>query len=181
MRPSVPSPRALAALLAVLALSACGGDASSERKLIAQARADEMVAALDGVERNLEARKCDRASAGVARVREEIAQLPDRTDARLVANLTEWTDHLDRQVAQDCEPKPRKTPTPTPTETATATPTATVTATPTVTAVPTATATATATPVPTATGQPTVDPGFQDDGGSDGEERPGTGGVVPDE
>ena len=85
--------RPLFAVLAVLALAGCGQE-TDERKFIAESRAERLGSALDRVQRDLQEGDCDRAASGVARVREEVADLPDRTDARLVSNLGEWVDHL---------------------------------------------------------------------------------------
>ena len=112
-----------------------------------------------------------RARAAVREAEQQVGALPRKTDKELKANLRDWLEHLDRQIAEECSAEPEETPTPTPTAT------------------PTESARRRPrrrrrrrrrppTPTPTATPAPTVDPGT---GGEEGptEEPPGSGGVPP--
>ncbi|MDP9386012.1 MAG: hypothetical protein M3P50_12430 [Actinomycetota bacterium] len=167
-RPSRLS-RLVSAALAALALGACGGSETDDRKFIAQSRAEALERTLDRVERDIADDDCDQAQSGVARLRSQVADLPESYDGRLVFNLTQWVEHLDQQVPRDCGEEEREEETPTPTatpeeeETPEATPTPTATATP----VPTTTATPTPTQPPTSPIEP------PDEGGAAGPEEEG--------
>ena len=102
----------------------------------------------------------------------QLAELPRATSRNLKQNLSDWLDHLNSQIGDECQAEPAQTPSPTPSATETPTPTPT----PTATETPTPTPTATPTPTPT----PTVDPGS---GGEQGpaEEPDESGGVSPEE
>ena len=135
--PSVSAPpQRLLRLLPVLPLvalaTACGGKETDEREFIAQSRAATLVRSVDRIEADLESGDCEQALSGVDRLRAQVGRLPDSYNGRLIANLTQWVDHLDSRVPQDCDaPEPDATatpeetvePTPTPEETATPTPT----------------------------------------------------------
>jgi hypothetical protein len=157
----------LAAALGALALAGCGSD--DEAALIPQDDADRLSALVGEAGDATAAGECDRARRAVNEAEAELAGLPRRTDRALKANLRDWLEHLDGQIADECEaPEPEETATPEPTVAPTETPT------------PTPTPSPTETPTPTATPEPTVtvDPG--DGGGVVPPEEPaGTGGVPP--
>jgi hypothetical protein len=151
-------------------LAACGGEDTAPTKFIAKSRAETLLRSVDRVESDLSDGSCDAAAREVARLRTQVSDLPDSYDGALVSNLSQWVDHLDERVQQDCtdagaeeSPTPTPSETPTPDETATPTPTETPTETPTPTSTPSATPTATPT-VPS----PSPEPGD-------------TGGVSPDD
>ena len=157
----------LAALATVLA--ACGGSETDDRKFVAQSRAESLLRTVDRVESDLGEGSCEAAGRAVGRLRTQVSELPESYDGALVSNLTQWVDHLDARVQEDCtdesEPEPSATPSETPTETPSETPTPTPTETPTETPTPTPTETPSPTPTPTV---PSPAP-----------EPPGTGGVSP--
>jgi hypothetical protein len=157
----------LAAALGALALAGCGSD--DEAALIPQDDADRLSALVGEAGDASAAGECDRARRAVSEAEAELAGLPRRTDRQLKANLRDWLEHLDGQIADECEaPEPEETATPEPTVAPTETPT------PTPTPSPTETPSPTATPAPTVT----VEPG--DGGGAVPPEEPqGTGGVPP--
>ncbi len=159
--------RLLPAALAAAVLAGCGGSETDETKFIAQSRAEAVERTLDRIERDIADGDCDRAQSGVARLRGQVENFPERYDGRLVANVTQWVDHLDQQVPVDCgeeEQEEDETPTPTATPEEEETPEATVTPEATPTPVPTRTAT----PAPTQTPASPVEP-------------PNGGGAAPDE
>jgi outer membrane biosynthesis protein TonB len=160
----------LAVLLSVL-LAGCGAQNDA---LIPQDDADRLSGLVADAGSASDDGECDTARRQVSEAEQQLSALPSSTDKALKQNLRKWLNHLDDQIADQCDPKPEKTPTPTPTETATETPTATATPTPT----PTATPTPTPTPTPTATPAPT-------ESGSGGEPAPSEepdsgGGVTPE-
>jgi len=159
----------LAALLGALVLAGCG---SENEALIPQNKADQLSTLVADAGRASAAGDCEAARRAVRDAEQQVGALPRRTDRELRANLREWLEHLDSQVADECEATPEETPTATPA------PTETPTETPEDTATPTPTPTPTETPAPTETPEPTVDPGT---GGEEGpvEELPGSGGVPP--
>lgn len=168
-----PSPllRLAAAALAALGLAACGGSETDEREFIAPSRAEALERTLERVEGNLADSECDKAQAGVARLRSQVDDLPERSNGRLVSNLIQWVEHLDGQVPQDCqEEEPEETPTPVATPEEEETPEETVTPEATETPAPTPTAT----PVPT---QPPASPLEPPDEG--GAAAPDEDGVAP--
>jgi carbohydrate-binding DOMON domain-containing protein len=134
MRHRVILPLALAALAAPVA--GCGQDNS--RNLIPAENAETLVASVDRIEAACADSDVSEARAAVDDAKAQIAELPQRVDDRLEANMSEWLNRIERRLERDCEAE--ETPTPTPTETATPT--------------PTETATPTATPTPTATVEP---------------------------
>ena len=160
----------LAAGLSAL-LAGCG---SENAALIPRDDADRISALVAEAGDASGAGECDTARQAVRQADQQLSGLPRKTDKNLKANLRDWIDYLDRQIAgRNARPRPRRRrprrrrprrprpPTPTdrrPSETETPTPTPTPT------------------PEPTAT----VDPGT---GGEQGppEEPPGTGGVPPGE
>lgn len=163
----MPPPRPLLALLFCAAFAAvgCGGSGTADRKLIAQSRADALVAGVDRVGSDIGDGDCPSANDELDKVRALVERLPKATDGRLVGNLTKWIDHLGSRIAEDCQAAEEETPSPTPTESPTQT------STPTPTETPDKTPTPTATPDETPTPEPTPDAG---DGGA-----PDTGGAAP--
>jgi hypothetical protein len=157
----------LAAALGALALAGCGSD--DEAALIPQDDADRLSALVGDAGDASAAGECDRARRAVSEADAELAGLPRRTDRRLKANLRDWLEHLDGQIAEECEaPEPEETATPEPTVAPTETPT------------PTPTPSPTETPTPTATPEPTVTVEPGNGGGAVPPEEPaGTGGVPP--
>jgi outer membrane biosynthesis protein TonB len=152
----------LAVLLSVL-LAGCGAQNDA---LIPQDDADRLSGLVADAGSASDDGECDTARRQVSEAEQQLSALPSSTAKALKQNLRQWLNHLDGQIADECDPKPEKTPTPTPTETPTETPAPTPTATPT----PTPTATPTPTPTPAPTDQGT--------GGNEGPEEPsGTGGV----
>jgi len=168
----------LLALVATAALTACGGSEADDRKFIAQSRAEGLERTLQRVEEDIAGDDCSDAQRSVARLRAQVADLPESYDGRLVTNLAQWVDHLDQRVPQDCgadeeptpEPAEEETPTPTPTPDETPTPEATETP----EATPTPAATPEPTPAPTQTPASPVEP--PDEGGV---EAPEENGVAP--
>lgn len=155
-------------LVAVLAsvLAACGGEETDARKFIAKSRAETLLRSVDRVQADLDDGSCDDAASDVERLRAQVGRLPSSYDGALISNLSQWVDHLDARVQQDCTaPGAEETPTPAPSETPTPEETATPTPSPTETPTPTATPSPTATPTPTVP-SPSPEPG-------------GTGGVSP--
>ncbi|MET0684712.1 MAG: hypothetical protein ABW060_05315 [Solirubrobacteraceae bacterium] len=120
----------LAIGLGVLVLaSGCG---SENKALIPQANADQLVSLVQDAGSASASGDCDGARDSVQEAQLELNGLPRRTDADLKQNISEWLDHLDREIEQNCgkDEEPTPTPTPSPTETPTPTPTPTPTATP---------------------------------------------------
>jgi hypothetical protein len=157
----------IAAALCALALTGCG---SENDALIPQQDADQLTALVSEAGDASAAGECERARQAVEEAELQLSGLPRRTSKRLKANLRDWLEHLDGQIADECEePQPDETPTPEPTAEPTETPTATATPQP------------TETPTPTPTPEPTttVDPGTGGEGQP--EEPPGTGGVPPED
>ncbi|HEX8104259.1 MAG TPA: hypothetical protein VF533_16705 [Solirubrobacteraceae bacterium] len=194
LRPPRPLLLATLASLAALLAAGCGSEGTPERKLIAQSKAQAMVKTIDRAESALADGRCDSAQNAVARLRRQAQELPESYDARLVANVSDWVDHLEQRVPEDCTDRAeekkdddkKETPTPTPTETPeeteTPTPTPTVTATPTATATPVPTATAT--PIPDQGGSGGQGEGGEGGGGDEGDgggSSPSTGGVSPED
>jgi len=158
----------IAAGLSASLLVGCG---SENDALIPQNDADTLSALVADAGSASDAGDCDAAERAVREAEQQLDALPRKTSRRLKANLRDWLEHLDAQIADECQAEPEKTPTPTATPEPTETPTPTPTETP--------TPTPTETPTPTATPTPTVDPGT---GGQQGPEEPsGTGGVPPEE
>lgn len=170
----MPRPRTLLPLaVAVIALvpAACGGSDSSESRLIGQTRSQALLRSLDRVEGDVQGQHCVASRAEVDRLRAQVNDLPKRTDGGLVANLTQWVDHLEQRVPEDCQAAAE--PTPSPAETATPPePTGTATSTPTPSATPDKTATPTPTPTPGETATPTPTP-------AGGAQSPDAGGASP--
>jgi hypothetical protein len=158
----------IAAGLSALVLAGCG---SKNEALIPPDDADRLSTLVADAGRASAAGECDTARRSVREAEQQLDGLPRKTSRRLKANLRDWLDHLDGEIADECSAEPEATPTPT----ATAEPTETPTPTPTETPTPTPTPTETATPEPTAT----VDPGTGGEGGP--EEPPASGGVPPGE
>src|SRR5215207_9382437 len=139
----------IAAALGALALTGCG---SENDALIPQQDADQLTALVSEAGDASAAGECDRARQAVEEAELQLSGLPRRTAKRLKANLRDWLEHLDGQIAEECEePQPDETTTPEPT----------------------------AAPEPTETPEPTVtvDPGTGGEGQP--EEPAGTGGVPP--
>ena len=166
--------RPLLVLLATGVLAGCGASETDERQFIAQSRAEALERTLERVETDIADGKCNAAQRSAGRLRSQVADLPESYDGALVTNLTQWVDHLDQRIPEDCgekeeekEPEEEETPSPTPTpdETATPEPEATPEATPTPQATPTAT------PVPTQPPASPVEP--PDEGGVEGPEEDG--------
>jgi cell division septation protein DedD len=159
-------------LVAVLCatLTACGGEDTAPRKFIAQSRAESLLRSVDRIGSDLDEGKCDSAARAVARLRSQVSDLPESYDGALVSNLSQWVDHLDARVQQDCtDADAEESPTPAPSET----PTPEETETPTPTPSPTETPSATPTPSPSPTATPTVP--------SPSPESGGTGGASPND
>jgi hypothetical protein len=154
MRHRVILPLALAAL-AVPAVG-CGQDNS--RNLIPSADAQQLVDTVDRIGAACADNDVTQASAAVDDARAQIAELPQRVDDRLEANMNEWLNRIERRIDRDCE-EAEETPTPTPEATETPTPTETATPTPTETAEPTVT------PEPTEVPPEEVPPDEGDGGG----------------
>jgi outer membrane biosynthesis protein TonB len=155
----------LAVALGTLVLAGCG---SNNDALIPGNDADQLTTLVSEAGDASAAGQCDRATRAVADAQRELAGLPRKTSRRLKANLRDWLDHLEQQIAKECK-APAETATPEPTETATPEPTETATPEPTETATPKPTETAT--PEPTVT----TDPGTGGEGLP--EEPAGSGGV----
>ena len=153
MRHRVILPRALAALAAPVA--GCGQD--STRTLIPAENAETLVASVDRIKAACADSDVRAARSAVDEAKAQIAELPQRVDDGLEANMNEWLNRIERRLERDCEAE--ETPTPTPTETATPTPTETATPTPTETATPTPTV------EPEPTEVPTEEPPAEGDGG----------------
>ena len=152
----------LGMLLCALALAGCGQE---NPHLLRQSDADRLSSKVDEVDQLVSDGECTEARDAVDEAKLQVTELPRSTSQRLRQNLTEWLDHLDERVPQDCETKEEATPTATATETATPSDTATPTATPTETATPTATPTDTPTPTPTTTVEPGGGTGVPEDDG----------------
>jgi outer membrane biosynthesis protein TonB len=162
---------AAALAAAAFATAGCGG---TNPALIPQDDADRLTSLVNEAGQASADGECDTARRTVREAEQQLDGLPRATDKDLKANLADWLDHLDSQIAKQCSAEPDETPTPTPTPTETPTPTPT----PTPTETPTPTPTPTATPTPTPTPAPTE----QGTGGNEGPEEPsGTGGVGADE
>ena len=125
MRHRVILPLALAALAAPVA--GCGQD--STRTLIPAENAETLVASVDQIQSACADNDVRAARAAVDEAKAQIAELPQRVDDGLEANMNEWLSRIERRIERDCEaeetPTPTETPEPTPTETATPTPTET--------------------------------------------------------
>jgi hypothetical protein len=157
----------LAAGLSAL-LAGCGSDNAA---LIPQSDADRLSALVAKAGDASGAGECATAQRAVREAEQQLDGLPRKTDKNLKANLRDWLDYLNGQIADECQEQEEETPTPTPTPTPTETPAPTETPTPTETPSPTET--------PTPTPSATVEPGT---GGEQGPEEPqGTGGVPPGE
>ena len=156
----------IAACLSAL-LAGCGSD---NEQLIPQGDADRISGLVAEAGDASSAGECEDAQRAVSEAEQQLSGLPRKTAKNLKANLRDWLEYLDGQIADSCKAEPEKTATPAPTATETATPEPTETATP--------TPTETATPSPTASPEPTVtvDPGT---GGEEGPEEPGGSGGVP--
>ena len=156
-------------------LAGCGGSETDDRKFLAQSRAESLERTLERVETDIADDRCNAAQRGAARLRSQVADLPESYDGALVTNLTQWVDHLDQRIPEDCGkqeeedrfPEDEETPSPTPTPDETATPEATET--PQATATPQATPTVT--PAPTQPPASPVEP--PDEGGVEGPEENG--------
>ncbi len=151
MRHRVILPLALAALAAPVA--GCGQD--STRTLIPAENAETLVASVDRIEAACADSDVSAARSAVDEAKAQIAELPQRVDDGLEANMNEWLNRIERRLERDCEAE--ETPTPTPTETPEPTPTETATPTPTETPEPTVT--------PEPTEVPTEEPPDEGDGG----------------
>ena len=110
MRYRVILPLALAALAAPVA--GCGQENS--RNLIPAANAETLVASVDRIEAACADSDVSAARAAVDDAKAQIAELPQRVDDRLEANMSEWLNRIERRVERDC--KAEETPTPTPTD-----------------------------------------------------------------
>ena len=127
----------LAAGLSAL-LAGCG---SENDALIPKSDADNLSALVAEAGEASSAGECDSARRAVREAEQQLDGLPRKTDKKLKANLRDWLDYLNRQIADQCKaPKPEETATPTetpaPTETPTETPAPTETPSPTATATP---------------------------------------------
>jgi outer membrane biosynthesis protein TonB len=151
MRHRVILPLALAALAAPVA--GCGQDDS--RSLIPAENAETLVASVDQIEAACADNDVRAARSAVDEAKAQVAELPQRVDDRLEANMTEWLSRIERRLERDCEAE--EEPEATPTETSTPTPTETATPEPTETPEPTVT--------PEPTEAPTEEPPDEGDGG----------------
>ena len=107
MRHRVILPLALAALAALAA--GCGQEDS--RNLIPAANAETLVACVDRIEAACADSDVSAARAAVDAAKAQIAELPQRVDDRLEANMSEWLNRIERRLERDC--KAEETPTPT--------------------------------------------------------------------
>ena len=146
------SRRPILVLGLLLAAALAGGCGREEQTLIPQARAAELTAAVDQIQRACDGEDTDRARAAVTAANQQVSELPRRVDAKLKRNLRDWLNHIDDRVDRDCKAEEKKTPTATETPAATETPTATETPS------PTETPEETATPTPSPEPGPTVEP-----------------------
>jgi membrane-bound lytic murein transglycosylase len=161
MRHRVILPLALAALAAPAV--GCGQDNS--RNLIPSADAEQLVASVDRIGDACADNDVRAAADAVAEARAQIAQLPQRVDDRLEANMNQWLNRIDRRLERDCKAEETATPAQEETETQTRTPTPT----------PTPTPTATETPAPEPTETPPEEvPGADEENGG-GTPAPETG------
>ena len=151
MRHRVILSLALAALAAPVA--GCGQD--STRTLIPAENAETLVASVDQIQSACADNDVRAARAAVDEAKAQIAELPQRVDDGLEANMNEWLSRIERRLERDCEAE--ETPTATPEETETPTPTEEPTET------PTETPELTVTPEPTEV--PTEEPPDEGDGG----------------
>jgi hypothetical protein len=134
----------LLALTAAAVLAAgCG---QSNPKLIPQANADQLTAAVDQITQACSDGDARAARDKVSEAEQLVSELPRRTDNALKQNIRDWLQQIDSRADRDCKPEETPTPTPSVTETPTESPTPTPT--------PTATETPTETPTPTATAVP---------------------------
>jgi hypothetical protein len=143
---------------AALLAAGCG---QSNPKLIPQSNADQLTASVDAIQSACASGDAADVRNKIADAKNQVSELPRRTDDGLKSNLRAWLNHMDDRADRDC--KPESTPTPSPTDTPSPTPTATETPTQT----PTPTATETPSPTPTPTPTPTTT------------ETPDSGGGVP--
>jgi hypothetical protein len=160
-------PRHLHLLLGLLVVALLlGGCGRENPHLLRQSDADRLSNTTDEVSQLVSDHDCAGARKAVADAETQVTELPRITAQRLRQNLSDWYDHLDQQVRNDCtEAEETPTATPSATETATQTPTASPTKTPTETATPTATPTETATPTSTPTVEPEGGTGVPGDDG----------------
>jgi hypothetical protein len=96
----------LAAGLIALTLSACGGEGDK----LSNAKAREMEAALDGVERGVESGDCGQASARAATFSASVERLEGDVDPNLHDALSAGARRLKRLVARNCQPSPPPAP-----------------------------------------------------------------------
>jgi hypothetical protein len=146
--------RAISLLALAAAAVLAAGCGQSNPKMIPQANADQLTAAVDQITQACSGSDARAVHDKVSEAEQLVSELPRRTDGALKQNIRDWLNQIDSRADRDC--KAEKTPTPTPSETPTPTPTPTETPTPTPTETPTPTPTptATATPPPDATATP---------------------------
>jgi hypothetical protein len=141
----------LLALTAAAVLAAgCG---QSNPKLIPQANADQLTAAVDEITQACSDSDARAVHDKVSEAEQLVSELPRRTDNALRQNIRDWLKQIDSRADRDCKAEETPTPTPSVTETPTPAPTETSTPTPTETATPEPTETATPAP-PDATATP---------------------------
>jgi outer membrane biosynthesis protein TonB len=143
--------------LIVAGLAGCGQD---DRRLIDEARSEQLTAAVDGIEAACADQDPQAARAAVDEANAQVNELPRRVDEGLKDNMREWLGQIESRLERDCAPEEEETPTPTPVPTETPPPTPT----PTPTEEPTPEPTPEETPPPEEeeeepVPEPTVDPG----------------------
>src|SRR5918998_2945443 len=110
----------LLAGLSALVLAGCG---SENDALIPPEDADTLSSLVADAGAASNAGECDAARRAVREAERQLDALPRQTSRRLKANLRDWLEHLDGEIADDCQAEPEETATPTATPEATETPT----------------------------------------------------------
>jgi outer membrane biosynthesis protein TonB len=94
---------ALAALLGVNALAACGGDGNEDARPLSGATASQLQATLDEIEQTVANGDCDGAGDQTARLAQQVSSLPAGVNADLRDALASGTSRLQSLVDKQCE------------------------------------------------------------------------------
>jgi outer membrane biosynthesis protein TonB len=109
--------------LVVAGLAGCGQD---NRRLIDEARSEQLMATVDRIEAACSDQDPQAAQAAVDEANAQVNELPRRVDEGLKDNMREWLGQIQSRLERDCEPEeepPPPPPPPAPTEEPTAEPT----------------------------------------------------------
>src|SRR5918999_4500889 len=101
------APRTLLVVALVIAgLAGCGQES---RRLIDEARSEQLLAAVDRIESACSDEDPQAAQAAVDEATAQVNELPRRVDEGLKDNMREWLGQIEGRLERDCAPEPEPT------------------------------------------------------------------------